>query len=39
VPEWRRSLADAGFGSVTFSDAVGDPVDLETWRLVVRAVA
>ncbi|HEV3328722.1 MAG TPA: methyltransferase domain-containing protein [Acidimicrobiales bacterium] len=39
LPEWRRSLADAGFGSVTFSDAAGDPVDLETWRLVVRAVA
>jgi SAM-dependent methyltransferase len=39
LPEWRRSLGAAGFGSVTFSDAHGDPVDLETWRLVVRAVA
>jgi SAM-dependent methyltransferase len=39
IPEWRRLLGDAGFHSVTFSDAQGDPVDLETWRLVVRAVA
>jgi SAM-dependent methyltransferase len=39
IPEWRALLADAGFGSVSFSDAHGDPADLETWRLVVRAVA
>jgi SAM-dependent methyltransferase len=38
-PEWRRFLADAGFGSVSFTDAAGADVDLETWRLVVRAVA
>jgi hypothetical protein len=39
MPEWRRFLADAGLGSVTFTDAAGADVDLETWRLVVRAVA
>jgi hypothetical protein len=39
MPEWRRFLADAGLGSVTFTDAAGAEVDLETWRLVVRAVA
>jgi len=39
LPEWRRFLADAGFSAVQFSDAQGAPVDLETWRLVIRAVA
>lgn len=39
LPEWRRFLADAGFASVGFTDASGADVDLETWRLVVRAVA
>jgi len=39
LPEWRRFLADAGFASVAFSDTEGAEVDLETWRLVVRAVA
>lgn len=39
IPEWRRALADAGFHSVSVTDARGDAVDLETWRIVVRAVA
>jgi len=39
LPEWRRFLADGGFASVGFSDASGADVDLETWRVVVRAVA
>lgn len=39
IPEWRRFLADAGFASVSVSDAQGADVDLETWRIVVRAVA
>jgi SAM-dependent methyltransferase len=39
LPEWRRLLFDTGFASVGFSDRSGADVDLETWRIVVRAVA
>lgn len=39
IPEWRAFLAQAGFSSVTVTDADGGAVDLETWRHVVRAVA
>jgi SAM-dependent methyltransferase len=39
VPEWHRALTDAGFSTVTCTDLDGAPVELETWRLVVTAVA
>ncbi len=39
LPEWRTLLASAGFSSVTITDPEGGPVDLSTWRHVVRAVA
>jgi len=38
-PEWRAWLADAGFSSVSFCEPDGAPVDLDSWRIVVRAVA
>jgi SAM-dependent methyltransferase len=39
VPEWQRALADAGFSAATCTDLDGAPVELDTWRLVVTAVA
>jgi len=39
IPEWRRALEDAGFASVRCTGDAGQPVDLETFRVVVTAVA
>jgi SAM-dependent methyltransferase len=39
IPEWRTWLEAAGFSSVTFSDAGGEDVDVDTFRIVVRAEA
>jgi len=39
IPEWRTWLAAAGFSSVRVTDPLGEPVDLDAGRLVVRAVA
>jgi SAM-dependent methyltransferase len=39
IPEWRRMLADAGFTTVTCSAPDGSALDLDSFRIVVRAEA
>jgi SAM-dependent methyltransferase len=39
IPEWHQWLGDAGFAAVTCSQLDGSDVELDTWRLVVRAEA
>ena len=37
APEFRTWLTDAGFTDITFSGRDGEPLTLDTWRLVVVA--
>jgi SAM-dependent methyltransferase len=38
-PEWSRWLEEAGFRQVGFSAGGGGPLELDSWVIVVRAVA
>jgi SAM-dependent methyltransferase len=39
VPEWRAWLEAAGFATVRVSDRGGQPLTLDSWRIVVQADA
>jgi len=39
VPEWRRLLADSGFADVEVCGRAGEALTLDSWELVLRAVA
>jgi len=39
VPEWRRGLADAGFVDATFAGRSGEPLTVDSFRIVVVATA
>ena len=38
-PEWMRWLEDAGFQNVRFQAGTGGPLELDSWELVVTAMA
>jgi SAM-dependent methyltransferase len=39
VPEWRNWLADAGFADVSFAGRSGEPLTVDSFRIVVVATA